>query len=700
MAGGVSDIYFTSLRLAKGESVAAASPAPRLRLPGGAGTLDEGSADNATLVDALTAGLSSRLARFERALSRFSWPSDASSLFTGRLVVRDAGLSGRLGAATADTGQAENPNKFFSKGKSAIAASGIDAGNYTFSVSQGGVRDDFSLTVDKNDTWGTVLGKVAAAVNASSSLSVRAGVVRQQKPFSLDPSLAATGSVLALSVNPSRREQHVTVADKQGDLLSQLGLTATANVAWPAQPAVYQVSVDRLAQPTFIHSTAYDPGAATTLAVGLHHFSVATGTGTQPTSYVSNALDPDAATTLSPGIYTFTAGIGGSSRTLAVTVKSGWTWGAVLGAVAAQVNGTPASVWASGGTSTELVGTSGFSLPGVKASLQTVAMPDTTGASGTTDGRVLTVATTSGFEDQGLTLTDGSGGLLAALGLTTAYQGQVVAVPVATGDTWKDVLGNVSRAVSLATDRVAAQTVEQSVPSYAVPQTRLSRLADTAALVLLHRRLGESLSLTDGPSALLKSLGLTAKLPGQDGQITVNGGTLASENNLYALQSGRLLLDATAETGGDLPLVVTRAMDAVSTRLGDVTDAYNDLRKYLLANSDAFTASLAYTLNAPVTSNWQGLAAMGFSKTRKADLLWLSANDFWRAFYTNADATGQTLVGTQTSLIPAWKTALSAIKTAGTASLLRPETAHLARVATRRTAADLEKANWLVDWRG
>ncbi len=700
MAGGISDIYFTSLRLAKGESVAAASPAPRARLPGGGTADSRAGSDGAGLVDSLTAGLTARLARFEKALSRFAWPSDASSANNARLVAPDAGLAGRLAAATADAGQAENPVKFFSDGKSAIAASGIPAGSYRFAVAQGGVREDFSVGVGKNDTWGTVLGKVAKAINGSADLSVRASVARSQAPFSLDPSLAATGTVLALSVNALRREQDVAVGDVTGDLMTRLGLAAVPAVAEAARPSVYAVSVDRLAQPTFFHSTAYDPGAATTLAAGLHHFAVATGTGAQTESYVSNAFDPEAKTTLAPGTYTFTAGIGQASRQLAVTVKAGWTWGDVQNAVAATINGSQASVWAAGGTATELVGSAGYSLPGVTASSHTVAVPATNARAATTTGRVLTVETTSGFEGQGLTLADGSGGLLAALGLATRYTGQVLSVGVSAGDTWKDVLGNVARAVALSTSRAAAATRQSEVPSYAVPRTRLPMLADTATLVLVNRRLGESLTLTDGPTGLLRGLGLDTSLPGQDGRITVNGRDIPSENNAYALQSGRLDLEAAGETGGDLPLAVTRSMDAVSERLQGVVEAYNDLRKYLLANADAFAAVLADTLAGPVAANWPGLAALGFSKTRRGDMLWISAADFWRAFYTDAEAGRQTLAAAPSGLIPAWKAALAAVKAVGAAGYLTPETAHLSRVAVRRTAADLERTNWLVDWRG
>ncbi len=697
MAGGVSDIYFTSLRLAKGESVAEAAAASRPGRAAATASPGDASAGNEAGVSALAAGLDARLARFETELARFVWPSDASPLFNARLALHDDGLTGRLDAATVDAGTAVNPNKFFSTGKSGIAASGVDAGAYRFSVQQGSVSEDFSVTVGAHDTWRTVLGKVADAINGSENLSVRATVTRQQQPFTLDPSLAATGTVLALSVNRARLAQDVSLADAKGDLLETLGMRAAANVAAPAEQAVYETSVDRLAQPAFVHSSSFDPGAAATAAVGLHRFSVATGSGAQRTSYVSTALDPDMATTLAPGKYTFTASVGDASRELAVTVKSGWTWGSVLAAVNAQLNGQPTGVWAADGQSTELVGTSGYSLPGLTSSLHAVTLPTADGK--TVSARELAVTTEAGFTDQPLRLADGSGGLLAALGLTTAYAGRVVSVPVAAGDTWKDVLGAVQSETALSTARVAAAAQEATVPSYAVPGMRLPTRDLVASLTLLNRRLGESMALTDGPSGLLETLGMNVGLPGQDGQITVNGKAQASENDAYSLQSGRVALAARAETDGALPLAVTRSMDAVSSRLDAVVDAYNDLRKYLSANADVFSGTPAASLAQPVDANWDGLAAMGFAKIGKADLLWVSSSDFWRAFYNDAARTGQTLAGAQESLVPAWKRAAANLRAAGASRFLTPETTHLGRVAVRRTAADLERTNWLVDGR-
>ncbi|EHJ48920.1 hypothetical protein DFW101_2918 [Solidesulfovibrio carbinoliphilus subsp. oakridgensis] len=699
MAGGISDIYFTSLRLAKGETVAEAAPVPLARAPGitvGGGDAPPG---NQAAVDGLTAGLASRLGRFENALSRFAWPAGNTPWSAARLVVASPGLDASVSGVALPSGQAVNPFKFFSNGKSALAASGIPAGDYALRLDQGPSAGTFSVTVGARDTWGQVLGKVAEAVNDSANLSVRADVTRQQKPFTLDPSLAAVGTVLALSVNPLRREQDVALADVSGDLVSRLGIKAVPDVAAPAPLGTVQAGVERLAAPAFLHSTGYDPNATTGLATGLHTFALAVGSGAQPTSYVSTVFDPDAATTLAPKTYTFGLALGGNRRSLSVTVKAGWTWGDVQNAVAGQINATPTSTWSPDGTSTVLVAAPSFSLPGVAARTSAAAMPAATGAASVA-GRVLTVATQAGAAGEVLALTDGQGGILAALGLTTPLRGTVLSVAVAAGDTAEDVLGNLARTVALATGRVDAATRHAAIPATNVPGRRLSHRGVTADLLLRNRRLGESLTLADGATGLLASLGLDAKLPGQDGRLTIDNQPLASENNAYALASGRVVVTARADTGQTLPLSVTRAMDAVESRLTAVVDAYNDLRKYLDANAGFFTGALADGLERPVTGNWSGLAALGFARTRSAGRLWIATDTLWRSLYADGQGARHTLVGAPSSLIPAWKGVVATAKAAGAGSFLTPETTHLSRVAPRRTASDLERRNWLVDLEG
>jgi hypothetical protein len=705
MAGGISDIYFTSLRLAKGESVAeASSVASAPSVPGASTHLARDawtSSENAG--DSVTAGLSLRLSRFDRALSRFTWPTLDAPWQNSRLVVRDPGLENAVAARTEASGQAVNPIKLLSRAKTSIAASGIAAGDYAFRVTQkgeGSRQETFAVSVGATDTWGTVLGKVAQAINDSTALSVRADVAHQQAPFDLDAALAGVGSALTLSVNPARTAQAVSVADTSGNLLTALGLRSAAIPNGPAETRTRMVSATKQAQPTFYHTTGYDPGAATSLETGLHTFAYATGSGDQPTSYVSTARDPEAATTLSPGTYTFRLGIGATVRDLSVTVKAGWTWGDVQNAVAGQIGATPVSTWNAAKTAVELVNAPSYVIPGVTAASRAVSLPSATDANATTKARQLTVATAPGFEGQTLTLADTQGGLLSALGLTTALRGTTVNVAVRKDDTAADVLGSVARAIPMTSGRVAAGAITETLPSAAVSNKNLTLAGRAATLSLRNRRLGERLALTDGASGLLASLGLDTKLPGQDGEIQVDGAAQASENNAYALDSGRLLLETTANTGVALPLTVTRAMDSLQQRLGDVVTGYNDVRQYLAKNSSFFTTSLADALSQPVSGNWSGLSDLGFSATGSSNQLWVQNDRFWQHLATEPQDAAQTLVSTPKSLIPAWKTAVADIRTQGVTSFLAPQPDNLRRITPRVSEYELERKHRLVDLLG
>jgi len=662
--------------------------------------LDAWTGTRSGVVDSLTAGLVLRLSQFEEALSRFSWPSEDSPWFNARLVIHDADLDSRVTTLLAPAGQAINPYKFFSSGRDALTASGVTAGDYAFRVIQGKTQESFSVTVSDTDRWGDVLGKVADAINASATLSVHADVLRQQQSFSLDAMLPDVGSILALSVNPLRQEQSVGLTDEKGDLLSQLDMRPASTATAPATVGTQMVSVSRLAAPTFIHSTGFDPNAKATVAAGLHTIALAVGAGKQPTTYVSTARDPDAATTLAPGTYTFNLATGGQSQALSVAVKAGWTWGDVMNAVSGQINAQPVSVWTAGKTATELVSSPSFALPGVEAASQTVQVPSATDPNASTTGRELIVRTQNTAAGQSLTLTDGSGGLLTTLGLTTPLRGQPVTVAVQAEATWGDVLASVAQSVALATGRVASAVQDVSIPATNVPGKMLSLDAQTATMTLRNRRLGEGLALIDSASGLLGSLGMDVEKPGQDGQITVNGQTMTSENNVYGLQQGRMTLVTTGDSSDPLPLTVTQSMDTIESGLGDVVASYNDVRKYLFQNKGFFTSGLAGQLATPVSENWDGLTSLGFSKTRKEGLLWIAGDTFWRSLSTDAAGARSTLTGVPSGLIPAWKATVAAIKAVGAASFLAPETANLDRVTPRRSEFDLERKSRLVDLLG
>ena len=150
----------------------------------------------------------------------------------------------------------------------------------------------------------------------------------------------------------------------------------------------------------------FDPNAPTTLAIGRHDFSVTIGQDEQVTSYISKVFDPDAAT-LAPGVYDFSVDFNGQSKDLSITVGADWNWTDVLNAVAGRINAQAA--YASTG---DLMGSGGFSLPGLTANAAKADLASQTQSGVFTDGRILTIETAAPFACASLTLTGGDQGLL------------------------------------------------------------------------------------------------------------------------------------------------------------------------------------------------------------------------------------------------------------------------------------------------
>ncbi|NMC48547.1 MAG: hypothetical protein GYA47_03815, partial [Desulfovibrio sp.] len=249
MATGISDIYLTGLRLPRGADADAAKVGESTRVQSAvrATGLGGGSTRLAhhRITDALAQSLTRRLTEFGAVLDRFSWPSETWPWSRARLVVRDQETEKSLSADTAPAYTAVPFYKYFSKGGATLTqASGIAAGDYSFRVTQGNVSRTLTVGVAEGDSWGDVLTTVKNAVNATD-LSVRADIQRQQAPFTLDPSLATTGYVLSLSVNPSREDQEVTVTDTSGHLMSELGLTRSALANLPAETGLTRIAVLR-----------------------------------------------------------------------------------------------------------------------------------------------------------------------------------------------------------------------------------------------------------------------------------------------------------------------------------------------------------------------------------------------------------------------------------------------------------------------
>lgn len=697
MGTGISDLYFTSLRLDKGEDALALKTEKAredVKVRSGVSGDSGQTLSYHRVSDSLAQSLSLKLDRFQKALDRFKWPSQTTPWFQSRMVVESPGMEGRAEGTAVPAGEAVPFNKYFSKGVDKNAATSVEAGTYKFRLTQGSDSADLAVTVASADSWGDVLNSVKDAVN-NSDLSVRADVLRQNSPFQLDPSLATTGYVLALSVNPEREGQTVSLRDASGHLLKELGIREMPVQTSPAPVKSSLISAPQLAVAPTSTSSGFDPRAPTTLALGRHDFSIERGLDAQTTSYISRVFDPTQTTTLAAKDYTFTTTFGDNTKTMTVSVENGWTWNDVLNAVGAQINAQPAASSTGG-----LINASDFSQPGLEASLERADIASTTQAGVFTDGQILIVRTVDPAKGETLILTDGAEGLLSSLGLTAKLTGTPVSITVQKDMTWEDVMNQLTTAVGQTSDRLGATTIFERLRSDAVQNKTLYQEGMAAAIALLDQRLKEPLTLHDGATGMLSTMGMMAKIPGQDGQISVDFENKASENQAYSLEQGRLAFDVKKNFGETLPLSVVTSMSEIETRLGTVVQTYDDLQKFVYSNRDFFNKSLAATLDAPVSNNWAALSNMGFMKTSRDKLLWIDADRFWQKLTADGSGVEKTLWSQRQSLIPAWKDASQAIRQAGSRSFLAPETLLLDDRSPSMSEFDLERKNKLIDLLG
>jgi flagellar capping protein FliD len=654
-----------------------------------------------SLIDPLLAALDRRLGAFEQSLSSFVWPAKSDAWFNSRLVIQDKELSGKLAAAAPRLDTVANPNKFYSKGLDVSQPSGLAAGDYAFTLAMGTAQETVKVGVGKGDTWGTVLESVRKAVN-SGPLAAQADVVYQNTPYSLLPDTAATGRVLAISVNPAMTDQSITLADTQGHLLASLGVAATANPTSPATPTSYLVQGNQQAVASRTNSAPMDANAPTSLALGRHNFAVTVATngvsGSQPTTYVSSAFDPTAATTLAPGDYSFSYRFGQESKSVTVSVAAGSTWNDVLQNMAAGINGQAAFT----STSTSMpVGSSSYSQPGLVARVESSPIPSAATQGVFTDGVVLTVSTEEPFAGQSLDLFDGSGSLLSSVGLTSKLTGQPLSVTVQKSFSTRDVMNAVADTLSSSNYQVSALTSDLGVNSGAVPgKTIVNSGGVGLSAVLSDLRIGRRMNLTDGPTGLLASLNMLSGIPGQDGEMVVNGVAQVSENNRFATDQGRVQMNLTSSFSETLPLTVVESMDAIANSFGDVVTNYNDLQSFLRANKSAFTASLSRALDTPAARQIGNLAKMGVSRSGKSGQLWVQSKPFWQALVNNPGQAKQTLWSPPNGLVPAWRQTVANIRQTGLGSYLAPNSALAGPPDTVKTEFDLEKKHRLVNLLG
>ncbi len=269
----------------------------------------------------------SKVRSLSERLSSFRWPSDGFGLRDARLVVNDPGLDGKISASITHKDDVQRYYRYYSRGFSGEAESGVDPGIYKFDVSLGSTKKNLEVEITGDMDNDAMLEAVRDAVN-SSSLPVQARVVKQSSPgLNLDD-LLGTGSALAFSVNTA----YVVAAENRGD--------STENIDAANQLSFSDTSGHLLAH-LKLYSTDKPIGTAREARYDLS--GTVAGSATQ---YLSKGFDVNADTSISAGSYSIGYSIGAESGTMDFFVEDGDSWQTVLNRIGNSAAGTSSKVTA------------------------------------------------------------------------------------------------------------------------------------------------------------------------------------------------------------------------------------------------------------------------------------------------------------------------------------------------------------------
>lgn len=339
-----------------------------------------------TAGDPLAGALARKLDVLDKALSNFSWPANASDWRTSRTAVKAPAIGDKLDVQINEPGEATPRYKFFSQGFQSTASHNLSTGDYDLTLKLGDKSETVTVTIDSDlDTWGELLTATRDAVN-NSALPVQAEVVTQSAPNQRIPGLLATGTALALWVDPGSSEQNLKL-DFVEKLPRSLNLDAT-------QAPLSAIDIGR------VQVTGLQPA--------------------RPSTFLSQTVDPGALTDLASGDSTFAWTLGPNSGSVDVSLDAGATWHEALQSIADAVN----------------LGQNFFS-----ARVETATRPVyVNGGLIWGEGERLVLRAKAPKLDERLALADSSGDLIAGLNLSTASPGSN-AVMVVDGQTLQSPSG-------------------------------------------------------------------------------------------------------------------------------------------------------------------------------------------------------------------------------------------------------------------
>lgn len=545
--------------------------------------------------------LDNRVDALQQAASRFSWPVSGDSQRKARLVTPAS-----ANASTADVGgasptakellraelsapeDAQRYYKFFSRGRSPYGDSGIAAGDYSFSVTQGDASETVDVSIDADMNWGQALSAVADAVNATS-LPVQAEVIRQTAPNQRLEFLSREGSILGVTVSAGHQDQDVSFRDLDGVLTTKLDL---------------------------------DPTETPVAAATVRTHNVASASPASATTYTTVPVNPAGDPGLAAGEHRLLYAVGDVTGTVAVTVDDDMDWEELLQALSNRINATDTELSARVTETTMPTG-------GLDPQYQRAMQLEVTLDSPKRGDRLALSDYGAGWLDDVDGFIDPSGGLPNWVTGGERY------IASATANGWTE--GNLYE-------------YDGSAWSETTPEAENAVTNDDDGLDWFYDGSNWSTTASGSLGATL-GLNLTA-VPGADAAAHIDGRDMTSETSLFTLDQGRMTVEVAAPVGQNLPLRVEEGYAAVQDRMTDLVGAYNDLQSYLTDNADLFEAGFDQTWSDPVADLSAELEWMGVEPTGDAETLWVQSDAFAQALVQDPERMRAALVDAPDGLAP------------------------------------------------
>ncbi len=525
------------------------------------------------VADPLLGALDRKLSAFETSLTNFQWPGKDSPWSGARLAVADTRAAGKLHTALYYDDDIIPRYKYISADVNPVEAHALDQRDYSMRLTLGGAQETVSVPVTEAEK---TWGDVLAAVETAinnASLPVQAQVVTQLSPGARIPGVAKVGTMLALYVDPGRSSQDLELDRRDV-------LTRTLNFDQAPQPSRPQAEAKR--------------------------YDVAGKRAASPTAYVSSVFDPNADAGLSAGQYALEWSLGDASGTIWAAVDQGATYQEALEAVARAVN----------------LGQDVFRAEVARVPRQAIAGSPPQRI--VDEGVVLTIRASDPKERERLFF-----GLPHAkdfwdfsVGLPPQPENGPYIADVNTVSGAGYAVGNVYVRDNLSWIGAAPEQGR----SYYIDAQRKSYTYDGS-------------QWTDAQAYNLAGtlgLGKTAR-PGVDGHMEINGREQTSATSTFSADRGALHLGLDSSFGETLPVKVVEAMEAMDRQVGDAVNGYNGVRSVLLKDPKMWEPDAGARWRDAVQARRADLSWLGFMESGPGKLLWVDADQFWKAVLSDPD---------------------------------------------------------------